>query len=187
MNDGKIIIDKIIADADETVKKIMADAKEQADTIIKEAEDKAAKEKARSDKAVNEEKEKLCAKQISGAEMQAKKAVLSQKQQILEEVIEEAEKRLISLPDAQYTEVIGKMLDNIDKSLGTEVIVAEKDRNRLADVIREKGFVLSDRTEEINGGLIIRNGDIEYNYSFGSIISIEKEEIQQIAAKILFE
>ena len=50
MNDGKIIIDKIIADADETVKKIMADAKEAADAIIKEAEDKAAKEMAKSDR-----------------------------------------------------------------------------------------------------------------------------------------
>ena len=187
MNDGKIIIDKIIADADETVKKIMADAKEAADAIIKEAEDKAAKEMPKSDRVGAEEKEKLYAKQISSAEMQAKKAVLAQKQQILEEVIEEAEKRLVNLPDAQYVEVIGKMLDNMDKSLGTEVIVSEKDRTRLGDVIKEKGFVISDKTADINGGLIIRNGDIEYNYSFGSIISIEKEEIQQIAAKILFE
>lgn len=187
MNDGKIIIDKIIADAEETVKKIMADAKDEADAIIKEAEDKAAREKAKSDRVVAEEKEKLYAKQISGAEMQAKKAVLAQKQQILEEVIVEAEKRLISLADDKYTEVIGKMLDNIDKKLGTEVIVSEKDKSRLENIIKEKGFVLSDRTADINGGLIIRNGDIEYNYSFGSIISIEKEEIQQIAAKILFE
>lgn len=76
MNDGKIIIDKIIADADETVKKIMADAKEAADAIIKEAEDKAAKEMAKSDRVVAEEKEKLYAKQISSAEMQAKKLSL---------------------------------------------------------------------------------------------------------------
>lgn len=31
MNDGKIIIDKIIADADEAVKKIISEAKEAAD------------------------------------------------------------------------------------------------------------------------------------------------------------
>lgn len=187
MNDGRIIIDKIIADADETVKKIMDEAKEAAGAIIKEAEEKAAKEKARSDKAVEEEKAKLCAKQISGAEMQAKKAVLAQKQQLLEEVIEEAEKRLVELPDEKYAEVIGKMLDGMDKSLGTEVILSEKDKKRLSAVVEEKGFTLSDKTADINGGLIIRNGDIEYNYSFSSIISIEKEEIQQIAAKILFE
>ena len=32
MNDGKIIIDKIIADADEALKKIISEAKEAADT-----------------------------------------------------------------------------------------------------------------------------------------------------------
>lgn len=187
MNDGKIIIDKIIADADETVKKILAEAKESAGATVKAAEEKAEKERARSAKALAEEKDKIIAKQISGAEMQAKKAVLAEKQRILEEVIEEAQKRLISLPDGQYSEVIGKMLDNIDKSLGTEVIVAPKDRDRLAGVVEQKGFALSDRTENISGGFIIRNGDIEYNYSFDSIISIEKEEIQRMAAKILFE
>ncbi len=187
MNDGRIIIDKIIADADEAVKKIMSEAKEAADTVISAAEDKAAKEKAKNDKIVAEEKEKVAAKQISGAEMDAKKAVLAAKQEMLEEVIKEAEARLVDLPDAEYAEVIGRMLDNMDKRLGTEVIVSDRDRTRLADVVAAKGFALSDKTADINGGLIIKNGDIEYNYSFGSIIAIEKEEIQQIAAKILFE
>lgn len=187
MNDGRIIIDKIIADADESVKNILSEARNAADAIINEAEEKAAKEKAKNDKIVAEEKEKVTAKQISGAEMQAKKAVLAQKQLLLEEVIEEAEKRLISLPDDEYVKVIGNMLDSIDKSLGTEVIVSEMDKTRLSEVISKKGFTLSERTADIKGGIIIRNGDIEYNYSFGSIITIEKEDIQQIAAKILFE
>lgn len=187
MNDGKIIIDKIIADADESVKNILSEARNAADAIISEAEEKAAREKAKNDKLVAEEKEKVTAKQISGAEMQAKKAVLVQKQLLLEEVIEEAEKRLINLPDDEYVKVIGNMLNSIDKSLGTEVIVAKRDKERLSEVISEKGFTLSERTADIKGGIIIRNGDIEYNYSFGSIITIEKEDIQQIAAKILFE
>ncbi len=187
MNDGKIIIDKIIADADEAVNKILSEAKDAADAIIVAAEDKAAKEKAKNDKIVANEKEKVVSKQISGAKMDAKKSVLSAKQEILEEVISEAEARLVNLPDAEYSDVIGKMLDGMDKGLGTEVVVSAKDKDRLADVIASKGFTLSDETADINGGLIIKNGDIEYNYSFGSIIAIEREDIQQIAAKILFE
>ena len=65
MNDGKIIIDKIIADADETVKKILAEAKESAGATVKAAEEKAEKERARSAKALAEEKDKIIAKQIS--------------------------------------------------------------------------------------------------------------------------
>ena len=36
------------------------------------------------------------------------------------------------------------------------------------------------------GGFIVKNGDIEYNYSFESIITVEKEAIRQAAAEILF-
>lgn len=187
MNDGKIIIDKIISDADEAVNKIIADAKKAAEATIKSYEDKAAREKAKNDKIVADEKDKVIAKQISSAQMNAKKTVLAQKQLILENVIEQAENRLINLSDDEYVNVIGTMLESIDKNLGSEVIVSSKDKDRLADIIDQKGFVLSDKTADIEGGLIIKNGDIEYNYSFNSIITIEKDDIQQIAAKILFE
>ena len=187
MNDGKIIIDKIIADAEEAVNKTIVEAKAAADEILKGYEDKAAKETARSNKLVADEKQRVTEKQLSSAEMNSKMLALSEKQKLLEEVIEEAEKRLSDLPDEEYASVIGSMLSSMDKKLGTEVIVSEKDKTRLADVISKNGFTLSDRTADIEGGLIIRNGDIEYNYSFNSIISIEKEEIQQLAAKILFD
>ena len=65
-------------------------------------------------------------------------------------------------------------------------IVSKKDAARLADVVKEKGFVLSEKTADIKGGFIVKNGDIEYNYSFESIITVEKEAIRQAAAEILF-
>ena len=101
-------------------------------------------------------------------------------------LVEEAEKRLLSLDDAAYAKVIGGMLKKLDRSLGTEILVSKKDAARLADVVKENEFTLSAQTADISGGFIVKNGDIEYNYSFESIITVEKEEIQQIAAKILF-
>ena len=88
--------------------------------------------------------------------------------------------------DAAYAKVIDGMLKKLDRSLGTEILVSEKDAARLADVVKENEFTLSAQTADISGGFIVKNGDIEYNYSFESIITVEKEEIQQIAAKILF-
>ena len=58
MNDGKIIIDKIIADADEAVKKIISEAKEAADITIGAAEDKAAKEKFKNDNWLRKKKKR---------------------------------------------------------------------------------------------------------------------------------
>ena len=90
------------------------------------------------------------------------------------------------MEDAEYAKVVGGMLSRVDKSLGTEIIVSKKDAARLADVVKEKGFVLSEKTADIKGGFIVKNGDIEYNYSFESIITVEKEAIRQAAAEILF-
>ena len=172
MNDGKIIIDKIIAEAEEAAKASLAKGQKEADAVLKAAQEKVNKELDVFDRNAQAEAEKAAAKEISGAQMQAKKAILETKQEILAETIAEAEKRLLSLDD--------------DRSLGTEILVSKKDAARLADVVKENEFTLSAQTADISGGFIVKNGDIEYNYSFESIITVEKEEIQQIAAKILF-
>ena len=186
MNDGKIIIDKIIADAEKAAKITLEKAQHEVDAIRKAGQERANKQQDILDREAHAEADKVRSKEISGAEMKAKKAVLEAKQEILAEVIAEAEKRLISMEDAEYAKVIGGMLEKLDKSLGTEVILSKKDRDRLAGVVQEKGFVLSGKTADINGGFIVKNGDIEYNYSFESIITVEKEAIRQTAAQILF-
>ena len=186
MNDGKIIIDKIIAEAEEVAKASLAKGQKEADAVLKAAQEKVNKELDVFDRNAQAEAEKAAAKEISGAQMQAKKAILETKQEILAETIAEAEKRLLSLDDAAYAKVIDGMLKKLDRSLGTEILVSEKDAARLADVVKENEFTLSAQTADICGGFIVKNGDIEYNYSFESIITVEKEEIQQIAAKILF-
>ena len=94
--------------------------------------------------------------------------------------------RLENLPDAEYAKVIGGMLERLDESQGKEIIVSAKDKARLPDVVKEKGYVLSDETRDIDSGFVVKNGDIEYNYSFDAIIMVQKEEMQITAAKILF-
>lgn len=186
MNDGKIIIDKIIAEAEAVAAASAKKGEQEANAILDAAREKVNKELDIFDRNAQAEAEKAAAKEISGAQMQAKKAILETKQEVLAEVIAEAKERLISLPDAEYAKVIGGMLERLDRTLGTEIMVSEKDAARLSEVIREKGFTLSAQTVDIDGGFIVKNGEIEYNYSFASIIAVEQEEIQQIAAKILF-
>ena len=186
MNDGKIIIDKIMSDAKDAVNEIQINVNTQVEAIIKAAEEKAKKDIEKYDMVISEEKEKSIQKQISAAQMEAKKAILVEKQTLLDEVISKAHERLLSLSDIEYIDIIGQLLDSLDKSLGTEVITSKKDKDILKDIIIQKGFVLCDDTADIDGGVIIKSKDIEYNYSFDSILNIEREEIQQIAAKILF-
>ena len=186
MNDGKIIIDKIISDAEKVANVTISQAQKEVDALLKAAKDKANRQLDQMDRDAQSEAAAVKAKEISAADMKAKKMLLETKQEILAEIIAEAEQRLVSMADADYAKVIGGMLSRVDKSLGTEIIVSAKDSVRLADVVKENGFVLSEKTADIKGGFIVKNGDIEYNYSFESIITVEKEAIRQAAAEILF-
>lgn len=186
MNDGKIIIDKIIEKAEAEAQAMRAQGKKQADAILLQAEEKAKKERQLAQTLAHAEGEKVSAKEISGAQLQGKIAILEVKQCLLEEVVVEAKRRLETLPDEQYQEVIGTMLLGLDPSFGNEILVNKGDRERLAAVIATKGYTLSSESREILGGFIVKNGDVEYNYSFESIISVEQEDMRQLAAQILF-
>ena len=161
MNDGKIIIDKIISDAEKIANVTISQAQKEVDAMLKAAKDKAHRQLDQMDRDTHSEADRVKSKEISAADMQAKKAILETKQEILAEIIAEAEQRLVSMEDAEYAKVIGGMLSRLDKYLGTEDIVSKKDAARLADVVKENGFVLSEKTADIKGGFIVKNGDIE--------------------------
>ena len=106
MNDGKIIIDKIIAEAEEVAKASLAKGQKEADAVLKAAQEKVNKELDVFDRNAQAEAEKAAAKEISGAQMQAKKAILETKQEILAETIAEAEKRLLLMKKENPVKVL---------------------------------------------------------------------------------
>ncbi|MCJ7856321.1 V-type ATP synthase subunit E [Lachnospiraceae bacterium NSJ-143] len=186
MGDGQNLIDKILSDARAQADEVRAQAKEEAEEIIAAAKAKAGKEKAKFDENASLEAQKAAAKEISAAEMQAKKLILSQKQECLEEILDEAEKKLGSLTGAEYENVIIGMIKRADIEEGSEIIFSKKDKDAFGKKVSDMGFCVSDDVRDIEGGFVVKKGDIEYNYSFKSIISVEREDILQLAAGILF-
>lgn len=184
MGNEQKIIDKIITGADTESIKIIEAANATANGVIAAAEERAAKELASYRNLAQVEAQKAAAKELSGAEMEAKKMILSAKQQCLEDAIEAAKKKLLTLEGKEYEEMILHMLEQAEK--GAEIIFSQKDRELLLEAVQEKGFQVSEETRPIAGGFIVKKGEIEYNYSFESMIAVEKEEIEQIAAEILF-
>lgn len=183
MSNEKKIIDKIIADAEVEKKKILDEAKKQADAVIIKAEDVAEKEMNIAREEALTEAEKAAAKVISGAAMEAKKAILQTKQQCLEAALSNAKQKLLSLPKKEYEKVILGMLEKAEKG---DILLSEKDRDSLRAALAAKGFEISEETRDITGGFIVKKGEIEYNYSFEAIMTVEKEQLEQIAAEILF-
>ncbi len=186
MHEGRIIINKIMSEADTEIQALTTQVNQEIAQMQKTANEKIEKEQDRYRKLAEEEGRKAHAKEVSAAEMEAKKALLQEKQNILEEVLQEAVERLENLSDTEYETVVGNMLDGLNPEQGTEILVSKKDQRRLANIVTRKGFTLSEQAANIDGGFIVKNGDIEYNYSFAAIMTVQKEEMQMTAANILF-
>jgi len=186
MGNGQNIIDKILSDAREEAAKIEEAAKAEAEAIISAAQAKADKEAARAEEAGKDDAEKAAGKEISSAQMKAKQMILSAKQKCIEETVAAAKMQLNSLEGAEYKVVILSMLTGARVEDGSEVILSAADKESFGKDIEKLGYKVADETRDVDGGFVIKKGDIEYNYSFESIISVEKEDIDQAAAKILF-
>jgi len=183
---GQNMIDKILADAKAEAKIITDAALKEAEVVLEVANAKAQKESAALGALAQAEADKAAAKEISSAQMLAKKMILTQKQSILEEVISAAKAKLLSLTDVEYKVIIIGMLDKAEIDKDSEIIFSKKDKNDFGKEVAASGYNLADETRDIDGGFVVKKGDIEYNYSFESIISVEKENIEQIVAEILF-
>lgn len=184
MGNEQKIIDKIISDAKAEANVILENARKDAEIKINAAKEKADKEMAAYIKLAQAEAEKAAAKEISGAEMSAKKMILAKKQEILEETIRLAKDKLFSLSGEEYEKTIISMIKNAKES--GEIILSQEDRQNFGEKIAEEGYNVSSETRDLGKGFVIKKGDIEYNYSFDSIITVDKESIEQKAAEILF-
>lgn len=186
MSNQQKILDAILSEAKADADKIIGEAKAKADAVIDAAKAKANTEKEAAMKIAGNEAEKAYAKEISGAEMKSKKMILAAKQKAIADVVSGVKNKLGSLPEEEYSKFILSMVENAGIDKDSEILLPKKDFDAIKNVLTEKGFNVLKSEKDFNGGFIVRKGNIEYNYSFESILSVEREEIEQIAAKILF-
>ncbi len=186
MSNEQKIIDKIISDAREEAEKILSSARMEADRWVQEAEDKSNKEKAQLRKLSEAEAQKEADRGISAAQMEAKKRILQTKQEVLEEVLREAKETLFSLSDKEYEKTIFSMLSKANIGAEDEIILSSEDKKKFGDAVVNAGYRLSDEARELSKGFIVKNGDIEYNYSFESIMTVERDQLEMAATQILF-
>lgn len=186
VNNESKIIDKIIADANAKKDEILAQANDEVNVKIEDAKVKAQKETNAAMEIAKVEAEKAKAKEISGADMQAKKKILAKKQELIEQTIQKAKEKLLSLNEAENEKTVLSMLSKVGVNSTTEVVLSSKATESLKTAIKKAGYKISTETRDISGGFILKDGDIEYNYSFESMIIVEREQLEQTAAKILF-
>ena len=182
---------------------IEADAQAQADAVLGEARQRCEAIKARfDDKAARlysdriREGVKACQDQEDSAlrisRMEARKSVLSVKQEMVEKSFDLAVQQIVALPDEKYTAFLANLVKKAGPAGDEEIILNAADRARVGEALLKAvnadgaKMKLSDETRDIKGGLILRRGSIETNCSVELLVELCRGELSAKLADVLF-
>ena len=183
---------------------IEADAQAQADAVLGEARQRCEAIKARFDEKAARlysdrirEGVKACQDQEDSAlrisRMEARKSVLSVKQEMVEKSFDLAVQQIVALPDEKYTAFLANLVKKAGPAGDEEIILNAADRARVGEAlikaVNANGakMKLSDETRDIKGGLILRRGSIETNCSVELLLELCRGELSAKLADVLFD
>lgn len=185
----------ILEEAKAEANAILAKAKTEAERIIaeeKEKSDAQCVEIAENGRRTVAEIERAC---ISMASLQRRKSLLEAKQEILAQTMEQALERLYEMPVDAYFDLLIKIVAATAEPGDGELLLNKKDLvQRPADFEKDINSVLkngcrlrlSETTRPIDGGFILKYGDIEQNCSFRAIFTARWDEMSDKVRDILF-
>jgi V/A-type H+-transporting ATPase subunit E len=184
---------------DAIIKRIMADAREEASDLARESE-----------KAKNEllqQNQEACSQIMSTARdagavqaatiinraesmagLDRRKAILTARQALIEQVLDQAMERLCRMPEADKLALYRQLIRQARLTEGTLVLCAA-DQTIGPQLIDEPGLrlTLSEQPGLFAGGLVIRSGLIEENLTFETLFKNKHAELVSLSAAVLFE
>ena len=194
-------------EAEQVVEKILADAKAEADKIKKQADEKQADEQAKLDEQLADYKAQTqaLAEQadkdkkshlLAAARMQIAKEFLAEKNKILDEVFDQARRKLQDLSDDEYCALVTRFILAAVETGDEEVIVDNNetriDHEFIKKVNRQLGpgykgnLRLSNERQDLGSGFILKRGKIKTNVSLEVLLSQARKELEIELAKGLF-
>lgn len=190
------IIAHIRSDAEQSCAEILQKAQEQSDAIRADYARKAADAYAEKIRAGV----KATADQADSAarlsRMEARKELLALKQEMIARSFDEAEKKLVSLPDEQYISLLSRLAAQASVTGDEEIILSAADRARVGEAVvrgaNERlgsagALRLSDSVGEFDGGLIVKRGNIEVNCTAALLVELCRGDMSAALAGVLFD
>lgn len=190
MNGLDKIIDNILKNAECEAERVTAAAKAEADEIIGKAQKNADKAIESAKIQAGTEYESMKKREASTSEITKKRILLDAKQQVITRVVEDAKRKIEELDNESYFGLMKRFLERFENNASGELGLSKRDKLRMntsfAEMVKGKGFTVSEQTYEISGGFILSMGDIEENCSVEAVFESEKEKLYDIVNRFLF-
>lgn len=189
------IIAQIDAEAASEAEKMLSDANTEAKRIMDEAKAEADAKTVAMKKDSDDNVAEVRRSRESAAGLLRRQRALAQKQMLLEETLEKALNALYDLPDAKYFELLAKLVANEAEPQAGEMFLSEKDKARMPKGFEKdlqkmlpKGgsLVVAQATKPLDGGFVLKYGDIEQNASFKAIFAARADEFSDLISGTLF-
>ena len=227
MNGIEKITARIRQDAGADIEAIRTQAEAQAAKIREQYAAQARAEAEKAAESCRQAAQQQLERLESAAEMEGKARILSAKQECIDRAFARAQEHLLSLPEAEYVELLAKLAVRSASTGREEIVLNSRDREAvgakvaaranqilaqaaapdlpaelkesraggiLAKVVTGASALLQGTamlslapdTAEIQGGLILRDGQVEVNCAFETQLRLLRESLAGQVAKILF-
>jgi|SRR5690625_44896 len=177
------IINKIMADAEEKAKKIIKEAEDEGEKLIERSETDAKEKVDRRIQRAKLESEQYIDRTVSSARIKARDAQLKAKGEVIDRVLKEAEKELISLTDEQYIQFLKSYLHNISLK-GNEKLLVPENRQKAVEALSLD--IPIEVSKVIESGFQLVDDRMIHNYSCSSIIKFYEDGFRKVVANYLF-
>lgn len=197
MDGIKNILDRIDQEIQQDIAAMHQEAQEQAaarevhyDTLIaQQTEDILARGR---EEAIQHE-ERL----VSVAMVDCRKATLAARQTLVSQAFDQALNHLVNLPEEEYIPLVAQLTASAAITGSEAVIFSEKDRARYGKAVVARAnellpkelagnLTLSPETRDMEGGVILSDGQVELNCSFETLIRLQRGTLDLAVAQVLF-
>ncbi len=198
MNGIEKITGKILEDAQAFAAEEMAKAEAKAAEIAAIYAERAEKEKNMLLERGRETARDAERRVSSVAALELRKQALAKKQELIAAAFATALQRLNELPEEEYLPLLIRYAVENSSSGQEELLFSAADQQtlgarvvaganeKLAAAGRIAALTLSAETANIDRGLMLREGDVEVNCSFATIVSFLKEKLSLEVGEALF-
>ncbi len=191
MSSSDMILNSIKNDCDKTIEAIRTDSAKICEEIIAKGKEDAAKTKAELDSKTRQKASQIKAANKSRGELEQRNALLRKRRLEIDITYDAIYKYLLNLDGENYFNIIYKLLKKLGGNQGV-IYLNQNDLNRLPADFSQKleslgiKAQLGENAVDIDGGFILKNGDIEENMSFSALLSSNRDSIEDLINRELF-
>lgn len=181
-----MILNQIMEEAQTQANQIIAEAEAEAKKIEIENSSKAAQQAQEQFEMIEERVARDAMSDLEKAEFEARNAELIERKRMIEIVKEKVKQKIKDLNEKEYVHLVDSKICKHKDEKDVIVILPKKCYETIKKIAVGYGMQVLEKTDEFESGVIIRSGEIEYNYDFEENMKFMDEEIEREIDTILF-